>query len=120
MRTEEAAEEVSFSIEEDAHRGQFALRKLYHESDRVLLVMYTSPQCGPCRTLKPMLQGVVNEYTGKMHYVEIDIEEDQEIAEAAGVSGTPTIQIFKEKERLHNLKGVRMKREFRKMIDEAL
>lgn len=112
--------DISFNINEDLHKGQYALRKLYHESDRVLAVMYTSPQCGPCRTLKPMFKGVVGEYSGKMHYVEIDIEEDQEIAEAAGVSGTPTIQIFKNKERLHNLKGVKMKRDYRSMIEEAL
>lgn len=112
--------DVEFDIADDEHKGQYALRKLYHESDRVLTVMYTSPQCGPCRTLKPMFKGILKEYAGKIHYVEIDIEEDQEIAEAAGVGGTPTIQIFKSKERLHNLKGVRMKKEYRKFIDAAL
>ncbi|GMH35286.1 hypothetical protein BSKO_03154 [Bryopsis sp. KO-2023] len=109
-----------FDIAEDRHRGQFALRKLYHESDRILAVMYTSPQCGPCRTLKPMFSGVVDEYSGKMHYVEIDIEEDPEIAEAAGVFGTPVIQFFKNKERLHAISGVKMKRDYRKLIEEAL
>lgn len=109
-----------FDLSLDRHKGQYALRKLYHESDRVLAVLYTSPQCGPCRTLKPMFSGVVDEYTGKMHYVEIDIEEDPEIAEAAGVNGTPTIQIFKNKERLQSLPGVKMKREYRELIDAAL
>ena len=55
-----------------------------------------------------------------MHLVEIDIEQDQEIAEAAGVSGTPTIQFFKGKERLHHLPGVKMKREYRQLIDASL
>lgn len=30
--------------------------------------------------------------------MEIDIEEDQEIAEAAGIMGTPCVQFFKNKE----------------------
>lgn len=38
------------------------------------------------------LRGRWLQYTGKVHYVEIDIEADAEIAEAAGVSGTPTVQ----------------------------
>lgn len=37
---------------------QYALRKLYHESPRLICVLYTSPTCGPCRTLKPILSKV--------------------------------------------------------------
>ena len=48
--------------------------------------------------------------------VEIDIEEDPQIAEAAGVAGTPTIQFFKNKERLQHLPGVKMKRDYRDII----
>lgn len=102
------------------HKGQYALRKLYHESDRILAVMYTSPQCGPCRTLKPIFNSVVDEYNMKMHFVEIDIEEDAEIAIAAGVNSTPTVQFFYAKERLHHLPGVKMKKQYRKLIDEIL
>lgn len=34
--------------------------------------------------------------------MEIDIEEDQEIAEAAGIMGTPCVQFFKNKEMLRS------------------
>ena len=47
-------------------------------------VLYTSPTCGPCRTLKPMINAVVDEFEGRVHFVEINIEQDPEIAEAAG------------------------------------
>lgn len=50
----------------DRHKGQLALRKLYHESDRLLVVLYTSPTCGPCRTLKPIFSKVVDDYPGKV------------------------------------------------------
>lgn len=56
----------------------------------------------------------------QLHFVEIDIEQDPEIAEAGGVNGTPTVQIFKNKERLHNLPGVKMKREYRELIQNSL
>lgn len=102
------------------HQGQYALRKLYHESDRLLAVLYTSPQCGPCRTLKPIFNSVIEEYSGQVHFVEINIEQDPEIAEAAGVSGTPTIQFFKAKERIHHLPGVKMKKEYRSFIETAI
>ncbi|MEW5302821.1 MAG: hypothetical protein WDW36_005566 [Sanguina aurantia] len=110
----------TFDLRQSKFKGQFALRKLYHESDRLLAVLYTSPSCGPCRTLKPIFNGVMDEYPGKVHYVEIDIEKDPEIAEAAGVMGTPTIQMFKNKARLHVLTGVKMKKEYRRLIEESV
>jgi thioredoxin reductase (NADPH) len=39
-----AAEDVN--LQETRHQGQVALRRLYHESKRPLVVMYTSPGCG--------------------------------------------------------------------------
>eukprot|EP00887_Chlorella_sp_A99_P003302 scaffold9.g3302.t1 len=86
----------------DKHKGQFALRKLYHESDRPLMVLYTAPTCGPCRTLKPILSKVVDEYAGRVHYVEIDID------------------VFKAKARVAQMAGVKMKADYRKVLDAQL
>ncbi|MBD2179889.1 thioredoxin-disulfide reductase [Planktothrix sp. FACHB-1355] len=100
--------------------GGYALRKLFHESDRLLVVKYVSPHCGPCHTLKPILNKVVDEFDGKIHFVEIDIEQDPEIAENAGVTGTPTIQFFKDKELLTELKGIKPKSQYRQLIESYL
>ena len=43
---------------------------------------------------------VIDEFDQIVHYIEIDVEEDPEIAEAAGVMGTPCVQFFKSKEML--------------------
>ncbi|KAH7434679.1 hypothetical protein KP509_06G030200 [Ceratopteris richardii] len=115
MTTEDIS--MGFDITLTKHKGQYALRKLYHESPRILLVLYTSPTCGPCRTLKPILNKVVDEYEQELHFVEIDIEEDPEIAEAAGIMGTPCVQFFKQKDMLKSLPGVKMKREYRDVIE---
>lgn len=105
-----------FDVDRTRHEGGYALRKLYHESDRLIMVKYASPQCGPCHTLKPILGKVVDEFDGKIHYVEIDIEQDPDIAESAGVIGTPTIQFFKHKEKIGELKGVKQKSQYRETI----
>nr|KYP73653.1 Thioredoxin reductase [Cajanus cajan] len=64
-KTEEVKKELTdrdvqegFDISLTKHKGQYALRKLYHESPRLICVLYTSPTCGPCRTLKPILSKV--------------------------------------------------------------
>ena len=144
---EESTPDGDLDMHATRHRGQYALRKLYHESPRLLAVFYTSPTCGPCRTLKPIFNKVtrhititthctvhvlprsypstlacirmqvVDEYADKVHLVEIDIEQDPEIAEAAGVSGTPTIQIFKDKQLRMKLPGVKKRSEYRDVIE---
>lgn len=65
---QKAAVEAEFDIDQDRHQGQLALRKLYHESNRVIVVLYTSPTCGPCRTLKPIFSKVVDEYEKKVFF----------------------------------------------------
>ncbi|CAL5356497.1 unnamed protein product [Camellia sinensis] len=106
-----------FDITLTKHKGQYALRKLYHESPRLICVLYTAPTCGPCRTLKPILSKVIDEYDQNVHFVEIDIEEDPEIAEAAGIMGTPCVQFFKNKEMLRTVSGVKMKKEYKEFIE---
>lgn len=114
---EQAAE---FDISRTHHVGGYALRKLYHDSDRLIIVKYASPTCGPCHTLKPILKKVVDEFEGQVHYIEIDITEDPEIAESAGVVGTPTIQFFKDKDLVAELKGVKPKSQYRQTIQDNL
>ncbi|XP_068659229.1 thioredoxin reductase NTRC-like [Aristolochia californica] len=109
-------EQMGFDITLTKHKGQYALRKLYHESPRLICVLYTAPTCGPCRTLKPILSKVIDEFDQNVHFVEIDIEEDPEITEAAGIMGTPCVQFFKNKEMLRTVSGVKMKKEYREFI----
>ncbi|KAI6696798.1 hypothetical protein NL676_016917 [Syzygium grande] len=122
--TEEVKKEITdrdvqegFDITRTKHRGQYALRKLYHESPRLVCVLYTAPTCGPCRTLKPILGKVIDEFDENVHFVEIDIEEDPEIAEAAAIMGTPCVQFFKNKEMIRMISGVKMKQEYREFIE---
>ncbi len=112
----EAEAAAEFDIAQTRHQGGFALRKLYHDSDRLIMVKYASPTCGPCHTLKPILSKIVDEFDGRVHYVEIDIEQDPEIAESAGVVGTPTVQFFRDKGLVGELKGVKPKSQYRETI----
>jgi thioredoxin reductase (NADPH) len=112
--------EEDFDINNTRHIGGYALRKIFHDGDRPLMVKYVSPGCGPCHTLKPILNKVVDEFDGKIHFVEIDIDKDREIAQQANVTGTPTVQIFKNKELLQELKGVKQKSEYRQLLESTL
>ena len=111
---------VTFDRLQTRHVGGYALRKLFHESDRPLMVLYASPQCGPCHSLKPIINKVVDEYEGRIHFVEIDIEAEPEIAEKAMVTGTPTVQFFQDKAIVQQLQGFKQKSIYRQVLDRLL
>jgi thioredoxin reductase (NADPH) len=111
---------ANFDPEALWQKGSFALRKLYHDSPRPLLVVYTSPSCGPCHVLKPQLKRVLEDLAGQAQGVEIDIDAEPEIAQQAGVTGTPTVQLFMARELRQQWRGVRQRSEFRQAIDNLL
>ena len=101
-------------------KGSYALRRLYHDSTKPLLVVYTSPTCGPCHVLKPQLKRVLDELGGQALGIEIDIEAEQEIAKQAGVTGTPTLQLFKDKALVQQWRGVKQRNEIKAAIEACL
>lgn len=111
---------ASFDPQATRHYGGYALRKLFHQNDRPLMVKYVSPTCGPCRALKPILDKVVDEFEGKIHFIEIDISVDPEIAENGNVTGTPTVQFFKDQDLVKEYKGVKQKSEYRSTLESLL
>tara|TARA_B100000579_G_scaffold355228_1_gene310485 strand:- start:203 stop:1579 length:1377 start_codon:yes stop_codon:yes gene_type:complete len=116
----ETSNEENFDPEKSWQKGSYALRKLYHETQQPLFVIYTSSSCGPCHILKPQLQRVLNESKGKAIGVEIDIESNQDIAKQAEVSGTPTVHLFKNKELIKQWKGVKARSEYKSALDQLI
>ncbi len=112
----EISDQNNFKSDAIWQKGSYALRKLYHESEIPLLVIYTSPNCGPCHVLKPQIKRVLKELEGKAQAVEIDIEIDPNIAEQAKVNGTPTVQLFQLKELKEEWKGVKQRSDFKNSI----
>ncbi|WP_320667867.1 thioredoxin-disulfide reductase [Prochlorococcus sp. MIT 1307] len=112
--------ELDFQSNAIWQKGSYALRKLYHESKSPLIVIYTSPNCGPCHVIKPQLKKALEELKGKAQCVEIDIELEQQIAQQAGVNGTPTVQLFKDKALISSWRGVKQHSIFKEAIIRVL
>ncbi len=115
-------EEETLSAENDnlVLEGAEALRRLFNDSDKIILVKYGSASCGPCRALKPLLNQLRQELSPRLQQVEIDINIDQELAQAAGITATPTVQFFKNKEQLAEVKGLRPKEDYLAVIRKYL
>tara|TARA_Y100001968_G_scaffold298747_1_gene308851 strand:- start:1104 stop:2498 length:1395 start_codon:yes stop_codon:yes gene_type:complete len=116
----ETTTEKNYSANSLWQKGNYPLRRLYHESNRPILVIYTSPECGPCHVLKPQLRRILEDFKGEVQGVEIDIEADTQIARQALIKGTPTVQLFLNKELKKEWRGVKQRSEFKDFINNII
>lgn len=61
----------------------------------VMLVDFWAPWCGPCRMVSPIIEQLAKEYSGRVAFGKVNVEENQTIAASFGIQSIPTMIIFK-------------------------
>lgn len=71
-----------------------------------VLVDFTASWCGPCRTMKPVLALLAEDYKASHKVVVLDTETSQDTATRYGVMSLPTLLLFKRSKVVGQLTGV--------------
>lgn len=69
--------------------------KSMNQNGLPVMVDFWAPWCGPCRSMKPIVEESARETRGKALVKEINIDENPEIADMFGVEAIPTFVFFK-------------------------
>ena len=90
------------------------------EADLPVLVDFWAEWCGPCHQIAPILDGLAEEYDGKIKFVKVDTEENFETPSSYGILSLPTLLMFKEGQQIERITGARPKGDLMRYLDKAL
>ena len=61
------------------------------KGDKNAIIDFSATWCGPCKRLSPILDELAKEYSGKIVFYKVDVDECRELAQTYGVSSVPML-----------------------------
>ena len=61
----------------------------------LMIVDFWAPWCGPCRMVSPIIEQLAREYSGKVAFGKVNVDENQRVPASFGIQSIPTLMIFK-------------------------
>jgi len=63
-------------------------------SSQPVLVDFYADWCGPCKAIAPIIDQLSKEYDGRVKFVKVDTDANQDLALQFGIMSIPTVMFF--------------------------
>ena len=61
-----------------------------------IIVDFWAGWCAPCKMMKPVMEAMAKEYSGRAHFAKVDVDRNQALARRYGVMSIPNFVVFKD------------------------
>lgn len=103
----------------DVTDATFEAEVVQRSHDVVVVVDLWAPWCGPCRTLGPILEKVVDETDGVV-LAKIDVDQNPAVAQAFRVQSIPAVYALRDGKVVNGFMGALGEREVREFVRQLL
>ncbi|MBO4917059.1 MAG: thioredoxin [Bacteroidales bacterium] len=89
-------------------------------SDKPVMIDFWASWCGPCRMLAPTVDGIAEEYAGRVVVAKCNVDDADEVAMQFRIRNIPTLLFFKGGEMVNRLVGAVPKSEITAILDSLV
>ena len=104
----------------DVSETEFNDQVIEASENKLIVVDFWAPWCGPCKQLTPILEKIISKSVDKITLVKINIDENQQIAAQLRIQSIPTVYAFKDKQIVNAFQGVIPEGQIIEFIEKCL
>jgi len=104
----------------DVSENDFESTVLEESVNKLIIVDFWAPWCGPCKQLTPILEKIISGSPDKITLAKINIDENQQIAAQFRIQSIPAVFAFKDKQLVDAFQGVIPETDITKFLEKAL
>jgi thioredoxin 1 len=86
----------------------------------LMLIDFWASWCGPCRIISPIIEELAGEYSGKVVFGKLNIDENQTVAQYFGIQSIPTMIILRNSKAVDVIIGALPKAQIESRITQHL
>lgn len=90
------------------------------EGELPAIIDFYADWCGPCKMVALILEGLSEEYSGRINIYKVDTEKEQELASVFGIRSIPSVLFIPKEGKPHMATGAMRKEAFVEAINTVL